>query len=46
MDDIHIVFDIGGTKMRVAAASAEALEEPLKVSTPADPKVAIAARAT
>ena len=42
MDDIHIVFDIGGTKMRVAAASAETLEEPLKVSTPADPKVAIA----
>ncbi len=38
----YIVFDIGGTNMRVAAATVDALGEIKKIPTPQDPKEAIA----
>lgn len=37
----HIAFDIGGTSMRVAALSAEGIEEVKKVPTPQDPSEGI-----
>lgn len=39
---MRIVFDIGGTNMRVAGATPEALGEVKKISTPQDPQEAIA----
>lgn len=41
-DTVYIVFDIGGTKMRIAAAGEDGLEEVHKVPTPLDPKEGIA----
>ncbi len=41
-DMTFIVFDIGGTNMRVAAATASGLGEIKKIPTPQDPKEAIA----
>lgn len=41
-DSVNIVFDIGGTKMRVAAATGTTLGEIKKIPTPQDPKEAIA----
>lgn len=43
---MYIVFDIGGTNMRVAAAHDKDLAEIKKVPTPQDPKEAIAALVT
>lgn len=41
-DSVNIVFDIGGTKMRVATAVGTELEEVKIIPTPQDPKEAIA----
>lgn len=38
MDTVHIVFDLGGTKMRVAAAQSGHLEEIHKIPAPQTPR--------
>ena len=40
-DPVDIVFDIGGTNMRIAASAHGKLEDVLKVPTPSDPKDAL-----